>query len=73
MGGERVGTPPLMGYTGMNWGGVPKAALIPVCSLGGAKIWGGVIGTPPQKGDPIGESWDAQGEEGRGENGDPPP
>ena len=70
-----MGSPPPMVYMGKNWGGVPKAACIPICSLGegGTKNWGGVSGTPPQKGDPIGEQFGVGGRSGRGENGDPPP
>ena len=52
-----MGSPPLHWVVLRVWGGKER---------GGAKNWGGVSGTPPQKGEPIGESWDAQGGERMG-------
>ena len=79
-GGERRGEgengePPTHDVYGKGlgrWSLRQPASLSAAWGRGGAKNWGGVSGTPPQKGDPIGESWDAQGGEGRGENGEPP-
>ena len=74
--GREWGAPPLMVYMGMNWGGGPQGSPHPCLQPGrggGQKIEGGSVGPLPKKGEPIGESWDVQGEGRRGENGEPPP